>query len=144
MDINTFVAIGGYAIAGGLAIFGVANKAWRQRRTEDDGVTQNLISNLQATVTLQEKTIGDLRTTLNQTTKEMHQMQGRNSVLEGLFNGSENSIMAFLKQAPELMTIARQNNAIGTNTEKQIGELTKAIGDLVAELRAEREVVPAV
>lgn len=135
MTFTTLITIVGWMIAGGLAIFGVLNKQWRAREDEADSVAQRLIENLEATVDQQERTINKQAELLEATRKEMHQMQGRNTVLEELFNGSENSILSFLKQTPELMKIARENHTYNKTNSEEIGKLTVAVEQLVEALR---------
>lgn len=123
------------AAAAGAAWYAFFNSRNNQRAA-DDSVSSNLIQNLKTTSDMQEKMIGTLTTKLDQTTKELHVMQGRNTVLEELFNGSENSILSFLKQAPELITIAKENHDLSKKNADDIAALTASIGKLVVALTA--------
>lgn len=122
-------------------VVGGATAAWfaffNQRGTQrasDDAVASNLISNLQSSLTLTENTLKATNDKLDKTTMELHQMQGRNTVLEQLFNGSEGSILSFLKQAPELMRIANENHQLAKSNSEDLGKLTAAINLLVTAM----------
>lgn len=104
------------------------------QRAADDVVASNLIQNLKTTTDIQEKTISDLSIKLDNTTKDLHLMQGRNTVLETLFNGSEGSIMAFLKMAPDLQRIADENNKLAKETNANVQALTASVDKLVNAL----------
>lgn len=131
----TYIELAGAAIVGGLAVFGLFNTTMRGRRSEDSSVATNLINNLQTSLNLTESNLKATNVKLEQTTKELHQMQGRNQVLEALFNGQEGSIMAFLKQAPVLVRIAEENNAMAKQNTKDISDLTSSIKLLVGAMQ---------
>lgn len=120
--------------AAGAAAWYAFNNQKSTLRAADDTVSSNLIQNLKTTTDLQEKTIGQLSLKLDTTTKELHQMQGRNEMLEKLFNGSEGSILAFLKEAPKLVRIADENNALAKSTNDEIKHLTTELRALVGAL----------
>lgn len=120
-------------VAGSAAWYAFFSQKRSQQATDDDVATK-LINNLKLTVDQQEKTIGGLTTKLDTTTKELHQMQGRNTVLEQLFNGSEGSILSFLKEAPKLTLIAEENNALAKETSNDIKSLIASIDRLVTVL----------
>lgn len=122
-------------IAGVLGVYGLFNMQARSRRADDDSVSANLINNLKSTVDQMKEQNAIQAVKLEQTTKELHQMQGRNTVLEQLFNGQEGSIMAFLKQAPALVKITEENNAMAKRNADDIGKLTKAVELLVGVLK---------
>lgn len=136
----TFLAFGGYIVAGVLVVLGYLGMGSRDRRKDDDTVATNLINNLQKTVDLQEKTIKATSDKLDQTTKELHQMQGRNSVLEGLFNGNENSILSFLKAAPRLISVAEENNTLAKATNASVGQMAQALTSLMQHLDTTKSV----
>lgn len=121
----------GWGVAGVFVFMGFFGQNSKQRKEESDKLADGLIQRLKETVDQQGKDNLALSAKLDQTTKELHIMQGRNSVLEGLFNGSENSIMAFLKQAPELLQVAQQNHELAQSTNAAIGRLAEAMTSLV-------------
>ena len=125
---------GGYIIAGVLVVLGMFGVQVRQRRGENDTVASNLITNLQTSLDLTEKNLKETNVKLDETTKQLHLMQGRNTVLEQLFNGSEGSIISFLKQTPELQRIAEENNALAKATSQEVRALTASIDRLVSVL----------
>lgn len=100
---------------------------WGQKKSqsaENDAVSKNLIDNLQKSLDLTNSDLRATSTKLDQTTKELHIMQGQNEVLKELFGGNENSIMAFVKSAPELIKMTQENG-------RMLSELTQAITALV-------------
>lgn len=137
IDLQNIAAIGELitliVVAGSAAWYAFFNQRKSQQATDDD-IASKLINNLKLTVDQQEKTIGGLTTKLDTTTKELHQMQGRNTVLEQLFNGSEGSILSFLKEAPKLTLIAEENNALAKKTSNDIKSLIASIDRLVTVL----------
>lgn len=132
--LSTYIELAAAVVVGGIAVLGFFNTTMRQRRGEDDSVATNLINNLKLTVDQQKEALAATSTKLDETTKQLHLMQGRNSVLESLFNGSEGSILAFLKQAPELQRIADENNNLAKATRDEVRALTSSIDRLVAVL----------
>lgn len=131
---NNIFEYAGYVIAGALALYGLVSRQGSQVREDNMKISQNLIENLKTTVDQQKETIATTNTKLDQTTKELHQMQGRNSVLESLFNGNENSILAFLKQTPVLMEIAHENKEFSKANSEAITGLTLVIKDMVDKI----------
>lgn len=131
---QSLLEYGGYIVAGILVVLGIFGVQVRQRRAEDDDVSTKLITNLQASLTLTEKNLKETNVKLDETTKQLHLMQGRNTVLEELFNGSENSILSFLKQAPELVLFAKENHTLSQKNAEDISALTSSIQDLVKAL----------
>lgn len=134
MNFLPYLEAAGWVVAGILVVIGLFNRQTKQNRKDDDETASNLISNLKTTVDLQEKTINSLNAKMEITNKELHQMQGRNSVLESLFNGNENSILAFLKQAPKLLEIAEDNNKLTKENFTATTNLTTAIAELVKKM----------
>ncbi len=129
-----FFTISGYLIAGAFALYTQYSKQKTQSKTEDDKVASNLINNLKITVDQQEKALKDTNIKLEQTTKDLHLMQGRNSVLEGLFNGNENSILAFLKQAPQLMEVASENHKLAVASNEALTNLTNTMNNFLLHI----------
>jgi hypothetical protein len=125
------VAVLGAILAAGIYAFSGQRK---KQQADDDEVASKLITNLKLTVDQQEKTIGGLTVKLDTTTRELHQMQGRNTVLEQLFNGSEGSILSFLKEAPELMRVAKENHQLALTNSAELKQLTASIEMLVKAL----------
>jgi len=134
LTLTNIVMFGGYIIAGVLVVLGMFGMQVRQRRGESDTVASTLINNLQASLKLTEDNLKTTMGRLDTTTKELHQMQGRNTVLEQLFNGSEGSILSFLKQAPELMRVAKENHEISQTNAAELKQLTTSINLLVTAL----------
>ncbi len=143
--LGSVVTFGGYGIAGIFALVQMYSKSNQKRVSDNDQTATNLINNLKTTVDLQEKAIKENKALLDKTTKELHQMEGRNSVLESLFNGSENSILAFLKQAPVLMDIAKENHELATANNKAITDLTNTMNNFLLHIMPlmEKPVLPA-
>ena len=123
MTPQPFIENTGWIIAGALALAGVFNAKFRERRRESDETATNLINNLRTTVEVQEKSIAKMQHDMDEHTKQrdieikdlrdkVHNLSGRNSVLEDLFKGRDPAMQLFLKDAPNLMTIARQNNIL--------------------------------
>lgn len=138
LDINTVLSLlglGGYIIGGVFALRGQWDKASKAKDAQADELGDKLIQRLQQTVDQYGKDNAALAQKLDQTTKELHQMQGRNQVLEELFNGSESSIMAFLKQAPKLMQIADENNNLAKDTNTAIEHMAATFAKFIDNLQ---------
>jgi hypothetical protein len=134
IDLQTVAAIidiaGVFAAACAAAWYAFFNQKGNQRAA-DDVVAKNLIDNLQKSLDL---TTSDLKATnvkLDQTTKELHIMQGKNEVLQDLFGGNENSIMAFVKAAPELITMTKQNSDMLAELARAVTTLVKALPSVI-------------
>lgn len=130
----TALAFTGFLVSGVFVTLGYLGMGTRDRRKESEGLADTLISRLKETVDQQTDTIASLSSKLDVTTKELHQMQGRNSVLEGLFNGSETSIIASLKLVPELLRVANESNQLAKDTSNSVGQMAKALGDLLQRI----------
>lgn len=136
--ITIILTIGGWIIAGVLAVVGVFNKQSRERRREDEDVASNLIKNLQTTVEVQEKTIAKMQETMEKHTKErneemqklrdqMTHISGRNSMLEDLFKGRDPQMQAFLKEAPMLVEIIKADHELIEENTKMLTALGSAM-----------------
>lgn len=122
------------AAAGALAVFGVFNTTMRARRREDDQTASNLIQNLKTTTELQDKEITRLRDKETQQGKEIAHLQGQLKVLTEIMQGRDPQMQQFLKSAPELIEIARENNGLAKEQSKAMTELTTSIAALVAAI----------
>ena|SRR5579863_6864288 len=134
-----FLNWGGWVVAGGFAVYGMWDKATNARHKDADDTATSLINNLKSTVDLQATQLKSYSEKLDQTTKELHLMQGRNSVLESLFNGSENSILAFIKEVPKLTRLTEENNTIAKANSDATTNLTKAITALLTKMTPQSE-----
>jgi ABC-type transporter Mla subunit MlaD len=133
--ILSMLGLAGYVIAGVFAFRGQWDKSSKNKDAEADALSDKLIQRLQQTVDQSEKSVATLSAKLEQTTKELHQMQGRNQVLESLFNGSENSIMAFLKQAPVLVKMTGESNQLAKDTSASIDHLASTFAKFIDNLQ---------
>ena len=136
MNIATLGTAGGWIIAGILAIVGMFNLQWRARRADDDKTASNLIANLKTTTELQEKEITVLRGKEIEQGREIAHLQGQVKVLTEVLQGRDPAMKAFLDRAPELMTIAHENNGLAKANADAITNLTKAITGLIEKLPA--------
>jgi hypothetical protein len=125
---GAYIELAGAFVVGGIAVFGVLNTTLRGRRAEDDIVAQNLIKNLQTTVQVQKEALETTNARLDQTTKELHIMQGRKEVLEQLFNGNESSIISFLRMVPDLVALTKSTNEAVASLAESIKELVGSKG----------------
>lgn len=132
--LGILAGVAGWLVAGVFTFIGLFSTQSKANRVDDDSVASNLINNLKLTVDQLKEDKDAMSTKLDNTTKELHQMQGRNSVLEGLFNGSENSILAFLKQAPEIMNFAHENNTLAKSNLEAVTSLTASIDNLIKSM----------
>ncbi len=132
--LGTIVGSGGYIIAGVLVVLGMFGMGARDRRSESDKVASDLINNLKLTVEQLEKANVAMTARLDQTTKELHLMQGRNEMLERLFNGAEGSILSFLKQAPSLVEMIKDNNALSHQNNAALTTLTDTMEKFLNKL----------
>lgn len=121
-------------IAGLLAIVGIFNYQSKQRRVDDDTTANNLINNLKSTTELQEKEINTLRGKEIEQGKEIAHLQGQVKVLSDILQGRDPAMQEFLKHAPELVTIARENNGLAKANSEAMTNLTKAITGLVTSM----------
>ena len=135
----------GWVLAGAFALLGMFNSKQRERRRDDDITAANLINTLKTTVDIQEKAIAKMRTDMEEHTRQrdveikelrdkVHNLSGRNGVLEDLFKGRDPGMQNFLKEAPMLMDIARENNGLAKETSKALVNLTNTIEHLVSRL----------
>ena len=115
-------------------IVGILGAAWyaffgakNNQEAQGQAVSRNLIDNLQTSLDL-------TNVKLETTTKELHQMQGRNSVLEDLFKGNEGSIISTLKMIPELVASIRDSNAIAKSNADSVAKMATGIAELVGAL----------
>lgn len=145
-SIEMILTIGGYLLAGIVALFGYMNPMWRQRHTEADEVSDRLVNNLKLTVEAQEKSMEKMQkemaehsrrrdAEIKELNQKVHELQGRNGVLEDLFKGRDPSMKAFFEEAPQILVIAKENNELVKNTNLQVGNLAQAIEGLVKELK---------
>jgi hypothetical protein len=129
--LDIVVVLVGAIAAGWYAFFG----AKKNQQASDNAVSQNLIQNLQTSLDLTKSDLRDTNTKLEATTADLHRMQGRNSVLEGLFNGNEGSIVSTLKLVPELVAAIKEANSVSKANADSVGKMAAGITDLVTALR---------
>lgn len=134
MDFTTIITVGGWTIAGGLALYGVFNTQQRAREKESDQTASNLITNLRTTVDLQEKELTRLRDKETAQGKEIAHLSGQLAMLERVVQGRDPAMQAFLKDAPGLFQIARENNGLAKANSEAITALTSSITLLVEAL----------
>lgn len=145
-DLQTIINFGGYLIAAGLAVFSLFNSQWKQRQKDVDSTATNLINNLKTTVDIQEKTIAKIQkensehivkrdAELKDLSAKLHELSGRNKVLEDLFKGRDPAMKAFFEDAPVILQIAKENNKLATDNSKAIHDLTEQIMGLVEVLK---------
>jgi hypothetical protein len=128
--LDIIVVVVGALAAGWYAFFG----AKKNQQASDNAVSQNLISNLQTSLDLTKSDLRETNAKLEVTTADLHRMQGRNSVLESLFNGNEGSIVSTLKMVPELVAAIREANAISKANADSVGKMAAGITELVGAL----------
>jgi outer membrane murein-binding lipoprotein Lpp len=139
------VAVSGYVIAGVFALRGQWDTAAKQKRSEADELSDKLIERLQQTVDQQSKDLENMRVAMEKHTSERNKevqtlrddlkhLQGRNGVLEDLFRGRDPAMQAFLKDAPTLMEIARENNGLARETGQGLQKLEATLSRFVDNL----------
>ena len=137
--------LAGWVVAGGFGLYGIFNKKQRERRIDDDQTASNLITNLKTSLDIQEKTITKMQSDMEMHSKardvqikelseKVHNLTGRNGILEDLFKGRDPAMQNFLKDAPILMTIAHENNGLAKETSGALVNLTQTIQSLVERL----------
>lgn len=126
--------IGGWVIAGCLGIVGMFSIQNRQRRQADDSVSTNLIQNLRTTADMQEKEIMRLRDKEVAYGKDVAHLQGQLKMLTEIMQGRDPAMQAFLKTAPDLIAIVRENNTLAKEQQVAMTDLTKKLGQLVTIL----------
>lgn len=130
--------MGGWIIAGVLAVVGVFNKQSRERRKEDESVASNLIKNLQTTAEIQQKEIEKMKEDASAHSKErdkevqalredLKHLGGRNSMLEDLFKGRDPQMQAFLSEVPLLMEITKKDHELIEQGSKSLTVLVEAM-----------------
>ena len=134
--LTSIVTYGGYILAGVFVALGMFGVQFRQRRNDNNEVTQNLIANYKLTVDEQDKKIKLSQEREIEQGKEIAHLQGQVKVLSDILQGRDPSMVAFLKDAPVLITIARENNGLAKANSEAITMLTKTISDLVGEMRS--------
>lgn len=144
--IVAILEIAGFAVMGILVFTGAFSGKTRERRTEADDLSDKLITRLQQTVDQQAKDLDKMREDMNEHTKardaevkelrdQLKHLQGRNGVLEDLFKGRDPQMQMFLKDAPELMTIARANNSLAKENSEAITHLTQKLAQFIDTLQ---------
>lgn len=138
----TLLGFGGYALVGIFAVLGYFNGTVSSRRKESDSLADGLISRLKETVDQQQKTMDATNVRLDQTTKELHQMQGRNGMLEELFKGRDPAMQTFLQAAPRLIEIANENNVLAKATSTSVAAMADALTGFMIKLAESPSPVP--
>lgn len=139
------LGFGGYAIVGALVVLGFFKKD-DSRRTESDSIADTLINRLQQTVEQQTKDIARMQFDMDRHTKdrdeqirklsdELQHMKGRNSVLEDLFKGRDPAMQAFLKDAPALFDVAKENNGLAREMAQGLGSLEGTLSRFIETLQ---------
>ena len=131
MEALTFI---GWMIAGALGIYGVFNRQRKDRQREDDQTATNLITNLKTTTELQEKELIQLRSKEVEQGKQIAHLQGQVKVLSEILQGRDPSMQEFLKRAPDLIVMAKENNGLAKENSQAIVNLTKSITSLVDQM----------
>lgn len=134
MTLTALATAAGWILAGILAVIGVLDRATRQRRKEDDETASNLIQNLKTKTELQEKEIETLRNKEVSQGKEIAHLQGQLKMLSEIMQGRDPAMQSFLKDAPVLMTIARENNGLAKESSEAITRLADTMTDFIAAM----------
>lgn len=131
MELGTLVAIvlgiSGYVVAGVLYVIGLFDKQRQDRIRADDTTATNLINNLRATTELQEKEIGQLRAEKIEQGREIAHLQGQIKTLTEVMQGRDPAMQSFLRDAPSLMQIVRENNDLSKTSAEALTKLTTAM-----------------
>lgn len=144
---TTLLAFGGYAMFGIFAAFGYFNRQDTTRTKESDQLADTLIKRLQQTVDQQAKDLARMDTDMKAHTEkrdveikklqgDLSHLTGRNSVLEDLFKGRDPGMQMFLKEAPELIRVAQENNVLGKSTAVSVKIMADAMTTLIEHLGA--------
>lgn len=128
------IGFGGYIVGGAFAVYGIFDMRARTLRTANEETARNLIANLQATVTQQEKVAAKQEKDLGNLRDQLNHMSGRNSVLEDILKGRDPAMAAVFKEAPAIFEIARQNHAMSKSTNEAIVKLTTTLEEFLNRL----------
>lgn len=140
------LGIGGYFVVGLFVFLGYFKRSTDDRRSEADKLADGLITRLQQTVDQQAKDMTALQEQMNKHTVQrdaeikdlrgkVDHLTGRNGVLEDLFKGRDPAMQTFLKEAPTLITIARENNGLAKEMADGLGSLENTLMKFVDTLQ---------
>ena len=140
MDISldvilAILGLGGYVFAGIFAFRGQWDKKTKEKQEEDRKLSDNLIQRLQQTVDQQVKDMDEMKRQMASQRDEIKHFQGRNAVLEELFKGRDPAMQNFLKDAPNLMDIARENNGLARENMQGLKKLEDTLAKFVNTLQ---------
>lgn len=142
---TTLLGFAGYILLGVFAFVGYFKKDTSALVEEADQVRQKLISSLKDTVDQQDRTLKKMQEDMEKHTEKrdlevkdlrdkLHNLTGRNAVLEDLFKGRDPAMQSFLKDAPTLITIAHENNQLGKSTAESVKRMADALASLMQHI----------
>lgn len=132
--LGAFFTIGGWVVAGIFVVLGFFGRGEASRRAENDKLADSVISRQKEDNEQKGKQIAALTIDLEQTKKDLHQLQGRNTLLEELFKGRDPAMQTFLATAPRLIQIAEDNNNLAKATNASVGQMATALTELMTRL----------
>lgn len=125
--IEHLVTFGGYILAGGLFILGLFGMGARQKRGDDDKLTQNLISNYRLTVEQQEKQIRELSEKEVAQGKQIAHLEGQVKVLSDMVALRDPETQRVFKEAPAAFATARETHEMSKANGQKIDKLTETL-----------------
>lgn len=124
MNWEGMLELGGWIIAGFFVILGMFGVAARTRRAENDGIADNLITNLQRTTEVQKTEITELNAKREAQALEIAHLNGRIQTMMEILQGRDPMQSNFFKESPKLFEYAK-------NTDASIKTLADSVEKLV-------------
>lgn len=118
------------------AVIGIFNATARTRRRQNDQLTQDLISNLTATVNQQKDALAELTKKFDAQNQEFHRVIGRNEVLEKILTGRDPVQEQVFKEAPKIFAVAKANHVLSEANNQLLIQLTTTLNDFVKTMSA--------
>lgn len=135
----SILGIGGYFIVGLFVFLGLFKKNKDERAKQADNIADTLIARLQERVKQLEEDMAEHTKMRDDQIQKLQStvdhLTGRNAVLEELFKGRDPAMQTFLKEAPTLITIARENNGLAKEVSQGLTSLENTLMKFVDTLQ---------
>ncbi len=128
------VEIASTVVAGIFVILGLFGMGTRQRRQENDGLADSLISRLQKTVDQNAKDMQAMSARIDDQQKEIHVLQGKNEAYLQIITLRDPATAKVFDEAPEIYKIARETHEFAKQQVEALKALTNTMEKFINNL----------
>jgi len=120
-----WMAAGALVVTGGVALYGVFDKAKRDKKKEDEGADDRLIDILKQTVNELETKVESQQQQIDQLSKKTDNLHQENKVLTAVLQGRDGQTLEFQKEVMAAVTKGHEVHEMCKATNQNVERLCK-------------------